>query len=182
MTAIPQIDGTVTIRSPAGRFLQAFRQRVATGLLTGRPHPRSRYTVTEAGPEHLTIGAADWWSAVNVGLNRVELRQVQPGVLRYHVRYWRWAQYALGVSGGLGLVGIVLLLSVDVRGYMARNPSAAISVLSIDQNVFVAWLMVLFWGFVWPWLLIALHKRPLRKLITRLITEVDAEAASTGEF
>ena len=46
--------------------------------------------------------------------------------------------------------------------------------LSIDQNLRVAWLMVLFWGFIWPWLLIWLHKRPLRGLITRLIAEIDA--------
>jgi hypothetical protein len=51
--------------------------------------------------------------------------------------------------------------------------------MSIDQNLSVAWLMVLFWGFVWPWLVIVLHKRPLRRLITRLIAEVDAGAAST---
>jgi hypothetical protein len=176
MTPIPEIEGTVTIRSPAERFLRAFHRRVGAGLLTGRPHPRSHYTVSDAGPEYLTFYVNDWWSAVNVGLNRVELRQIQPGVIRYRVRYWRWAQYALGVSGGLGLLGIVLLLSVDVRGYMAGNPSATISLLSIDQNVFAVWFMVLFWGFVWPWLLISLHKRPLRGLITRLITEVDAEA------
>lgn len=177
MTPIPEIEGTVTIQSPVERFLRAFRRRVGVGLLTGRPHARSRYTVSDEGPEHLAFFADDWWSAVNVGLNRVELSQVQPGVIRYRVRYWQWARYALAVSGGLGLLGIGLLLSVDVRGYMASNPTATISLLSLDQNVFAAWFMVLFWGFVWPWLLISLHKRPLRGLITRLITEVDTEAA-----
>jgi hypothetical protein len=34
--------------------------------------------------------------------------------------------------------------------------------------------MVLFWGFVWPWLLVALHKRPVRRLLERIIAEVDA--------
>jgi hypothetical protein len=57
--------------------------------------------------------------------------------------------------------------------------------LSIEQHVLVAWAMVVFWGFVWPWLLIALHKRPLRRLIERLIAEVDAgrptEGASAGD-
>jgi hypothetical protein len=46
--------------------------------------------------------------------------------------------------------------------------------LSIDQNLALAWLMVVFWGFLWPWLLISMHKRPLRRLVTRLIAEVDA--------
>lgn len=39
--------------------------------------------------------------------------------------------------------------------------------------------MVILWGFVWPWLLIALHKKPLRRLIAGLIAEVDAQAAGT---
>lgn len=43
-------------------------------------------------------------------------------------------------------------------------------------------LMALFWGFVWPWLLIPMHKRPLHGLVVRLITEVDARAMlSAGE-
>lgn len=37
--------------------------------------------------------------------------------------------------------------------------------------------MVVFWGFVWPWILILLHKRPLHSLMARLITEVDAESS-----
>ena len=52
--------------------------------------------------------------------------------------------------------------------------------LSIEQNLLIGWLMVLFWGFIWPWLLISLHKRPLHGLVARLIAEVDAQAASTG--
>lgn len=177
MTVIPAIEGTVPIQS-AERFLPAFRRRVTAGLLTGRPHPRSRYVVVEAGAGHLEVRAADWWSAINVGLNWVELRNVAPGLIRYRVRYWRWAQFALGLSGGLGLAGIVLLLSLDVRGYLARHPASMIAGWSMDQNVRIAWLMVLLWGFVWPWVLIAVHKPSLRRLIARLISEVDAEAVS----
>jgi hypothetical protein len=71
-----------------------------------------------------------------------------------------------------------MLLSLDVRDYIARNERSMIPGLSIEQNLGIAWLMVLFWGFIWPWLLIALHKRPLRQLVTRLIREVDVAAAS----
>jgi hypothetical protein len=177
MILIPEIEGNVSIRSPAERFLQAFRQRVTAGLLTGRPHPRSNYVVSEASPGHLEVRAADWWTAINVGLNRLELWHLQPSVIRYNVRYWRWAQYALGLSGGLGVAGLVMLLSLDVRAYIARHRNSMVPGLSIDQNLLIAWLMVLFWGFIWPWLLISLHKRPLRRLVTRLIAEVDAGAA-----
>jgi hypothetical protein len=180
MRLTPALEGSANVQSRAEPFFQAFRRRVDAGLLTGRPHPRSRYVVTGAGPDRLEMRAADWWSAINVGLNEVELRYVSPGAVRYRVRYWRWARYVLALSGSLGLAGIVMLLSLDVRGYIAGHRASMIPGLSINQNLFIAWLMVMFWGFVWPWLLIALHKRPLHRLISRLIAEVDDEAASPG--
>ena len=173
---IPQIEGTVPIRSPAESFLRAFRERVTAGLLDGRPHPRSNYVVSEAASGALVVLAADWWTAINVGLNRVELRPLPPDLIRYDVRYWRWALYAISLSAGLGLVGLAMLLSLDVRSYIARHERSMIPGLSIEQNLAIAWLMVLFWGYIWPWLLIALHKRPLRQLVTRLIGEVDVAA------
>jgi len=177
---IPKTDGTVTIRSSAEQFFEAFRARVAAGLLTGRPHPRSNYLVTEASTAHLEVCAAGWWTAINVGLNRLRLRLLRPGLIRYDVQYWRWARYVLGLCSVPGLVGLALLLSIDVRGYIARHPSSMIPGMSIEQNLSVGWLLVLFWGFVWPWLVILLHKRSLRRLIARLIAEVDAGVAPTA--
>ncbi|MGH9383172.1 MAG: hypothetical protein ACRD2N_02620 [Vicinamibacterales bacterium] len=132
----------------------------------------------DASPSHLEVHAADWWTAINVGLNQLELRHVQANVIGYHVRYWRWATYALGLSGVLGLVGLALLLGFDARGYIARHANSMIPGLTVDQNLLIAWVMVLFWGFIWPWLLIWLHKRPLGRLVTRLIEEVDAGVAT----
>lgn len=176
MTLTPQTEGTVPIRSSAAQFLEAFRRRVAAGLLSGQPHPRSNYLIAESPSDRLHVRAADSWTAINVGLNELELQPSQPGTIRYRVRYWRWAGYALGVSAILGIVGLLLLLTLDVRGYIAGHATARVPGLSIDQSLAIMWAMVLFWGFVWPWLLIALHKRPLRRLIARLIAEVDAQA------
>ena len=171
----PQIQGTVRIGSAADEFLEAFRRRIGASLLTGQPHPRSNYRLVETGPGHLVVHAASWWTAINVGLNELELHLPQGGSVRYQVRYWRWVQFGLALSAVLGLVGIVLLANLDVRGYIGRHSSSMLPGLSVDQNLRIAWLMVLFWGFVWPWLLIPLHKRPLRRLVERLITEVDSQ-------
>jgi hypothetical protein len=51
----PQIEGTVSIRSPAESFLQEFRERVSAGLLDGRPHPRSNYVVSDAASGTLVV-------------------------------------------------------------------------------------------------------------------------------
>lgn len=171
----PEIRGTVEIRCAPAQFLQAFRQRVAGGLLSGKPHPRSNYVITQAGPDRLHVRAADWWTAINVGLNELDLRLPQQGTVCYQVRYWRWASYALGLSGMLGLIGVLLLLTLDVRGYIARFPERMLPGLSADQNLLLGWAMVLFWGFVWPWILIVLHQSPLRRLVTRLVMEVDSQ-------
>jgi len=178
MALTPELEGTASIRSSPDAFFRAFRRRVSRGLLTGRPHPRSNYVVTEAGPARLEVRANGWWTAINVGLNRLELRPSSPGVIRYHVRYWQWARFVLFLSGALGLIGLVFLLGFDVRGYIIRHRSSMISGLSIDQNLLIAWSLVLFWGFIWPWLLIEWHKRPVHGLVARLIAEVDAEVES----
>ena len=70
----------------------------------------------------------------------------------------------------------------DARAYMEDTLVATIPGLSADHHVVIAWGMALFWGFAWPWLMIAFHKRPLHTLMTRLVGEVDASAnpASCG--
>src|SRR5262245_24279777 len=180
MTLTPEIQGIVQIRSAPAEFLEAFRQRVASGLLSGSPHSRSNYVITETGPDRLHVRAADWTTAIAVGLNEVSLETLGPGTVQYHVRYWRWASYALGLGAVIGVIGLVLLLTFDIRAYIARYPSRMIPGLSVDQNVLVAWAMVVFWGFLWPWILLALHKGPLRRLVTRLITEVDTQSSAAS--
>ena len=178
MSLTPEVRGRVGIQSPAGRFLPAFEQRVAAGLLAGTPDRRSSYRVVSSSPAGLSIEAANWRTAFYVGLNDVEVRLVQPGAVQYRVRYWRWAWFCLALCGVLGMIGVVLLLTTDARAYMEDTVVAKIPGLSADQHVVIAWGMALFWGFVWPWLMIAFHKRPLHTLMTRLIGEVDARAAS----
>lgn len=173
----PHIEGTVQIRSNPNGFVQAFEHRVQAGLLTGRAHPRSNYRALRVGAEQLHISAADWLTAFNVGLNEVELQAV-PGSVHYQVWYWRWTRFVLLFSGGLGAIGLMLLQILDVRTYIANHPGSMIPGLSVDHNLQVAWSLFVFWGFVFPWLLIAMHKRPLRRLVERLIADVDSKDAS----
>ena len=174
MIFTPQIDGSLPIHSPPVEFARALERRVAAGLLTGAADRRSNYQLLGSGPDGIRVSATDWWTAFNVGLNDVELRFPLPGVVHYTVRYWRWAAYGIGLCGAMGVTGLVLLLGFDARGYFARNPASRFPGLSVDHSLFVAWTMTIFWGFVWPWILIALHKRPLHRLVARLVREIDA--------
>lgn len=174
----PHIEGTVPIHSTGDTFLKAFERRVQDGLLSGHPHPRSRYRALNVGRGKLHVSADTWWTASNVGLNELEL-EVFPGAVHYHVWYWRWARFVLSLSGSLGVIGLVLISVFDVRGYLASHPGAMIRGLSVDENAQIAWALVMFWGFIAPWLIIAFHKRPLRRLVERLIREVDRSASAT---
>jgi hypothetical protein len=173
----PRIEGAASIRASASDFFRSFGRRVDAGLLSGRPHPRSNYTVTSAEGDRLKVSAADWRTAFNVGLNEIELRALDPGRAGYRVEYKRWAVYvlALGATIGAGLIGALAFF--DLHVHTEAGPALMIPGLS-DNPQFVEWVMIAFWGFVWPWLLIAFHKRPLRRLFERIIAEVDAGAGA----
>jgi hypothetical protein len=173
----PHLEGTVPIQSSADEFLRAFERRVQAGLLTGHGHARSVYRALQVGPGQLHVSAANWWTASRVGLNELELH-VSPGSVQYQVWFWRWARFVLGFCGSLGVIGLVVIQMFDVRAYIAGHPGTMIPGLSVDQNMQVAVSLVLFWGFIAPWLLIAVHKGPVRRLVERLIREVDRSGAT----
>jgi len=174
MSLQPAIQGACFINSLPAEFFARMKGRVVAGLLSGGAQSRSNYVVTQAESTFLRIRAADWSTALNVGLNELELHATQPGQVRYHVRYWRWAGYGIALCAVLGAIGLGFLLFTDVPSYIEAHPARMIPGLSTEQNLLFAWTMVLFWGFVWPWLLIHLHQRPLHRLLERVISEVDA--------
>ena len=181
MTFVPRLQGTVAIRTSAAPFLSAFARRAERGLVSARPHPRARYVVTRPKPGALHVAAGNWWTAVVVGLNEIELEAFGTGRLRYTIQYWRWAAFALALAGCLGVTMLAVFVAIDFPGYIERHPERMVPGLSADQHVLAAWLTVAFWGFVWPWLLIARRKQPLRRLIARIIAEVDGVVGAHEE-
>jgi hypothetical protein len=175
MWFLPRTEGSAPIRSEPESFVQAFARRIETRLLPHASPRRSRYAVSRKGRDGLAFRAADWLTAVNVGLNDVELT-TSAGQVRYTIEYWRWAAYVVLLCAAIGLAVVLVFLSFDIRGYVDRHPEGSFPGLTADQNVAVGWSMALFWGFVWPWIMIALHKRPVRMLMERIIAEVDLDA------
>lgn len=177
MVFLPEIHGTLTIRSEPEFFFRAFHRRVTSGLLTGSPHRRSKYVAKLVDAQHLSVRAADWTSAINVGLNDLDFEWAGEATLRYRVRYWRWTFFCVALGAVLALLGIALAVVFDVRAYLTQAPASMRWGLSIDQSITLLWTFIVFWGFVWPWLLVALHKRPLHALVKRLVMAVDESVA-----
>lgn len=172
-TGFASVQGTVDIQSDPTRFLSAFANRIETGLLQSTAERRNNYVVTRRDGQALAFRAANWWTAFNVGLNDVTLAVSSDGRVRYGISYGRWMGYGLVLCAAFGIGFIIFLLTYDIRAYLVEHPSSQLPGLSLDQNIAIAWAMALFWGFTWPWILTALHKRPLRRLMSRLIAEVD---------
>jgi hypothetical protein len=170
----PTVEGRAPIRGPVRAFLDNFVTRVEQGLLRGAAPHRNRYIVTQMGADRLSFRATTRLSAFNVGLNRVDLDVSSGSEVRYRIEYWQWAMYAVAGSAAIGFFLMAFFLVFDLRGYIASHPGPQYLGLSVEQSVLLAWGMALFWGFVWPWILIELHKRPLRWLMTQLIAEVDS--------
>lgn len=172
----PQIEDTLRIQASSARFIEALRERIHSGLITGQSSPRSNYSIAESTPETIRIRAVGWWTAINLGLNDLNLNFSDPGKVHFRLQYWRWSIYCLLLCFVIGLGGTLLFLRIDIRHYISTHPGARIPGLTIDQNLFFAWGNLLFWGLIWPWILIAYHQRPLRRLMERLVNEIDTDA------
>jgi hypothetical protein len=170
------VVGDVRIGAEPRAFFSAFTQRIGSGLLRGAPARRNRYGVIHQGRDGLAFRALDAWTAFYVGLNDVELTGTSGGHVSYRIEYRRWAWLVLLLCGGLGLVFVALFLVFDLRGTIESHAHSRVPGLSTGQNVAIAWAIALFWGFVWPWILIALHRGTLRRLLAQLVAEVDATA------
>jgi hypothetical protein len=105
-------------------------------------------------------------TAINVGINHVEVQIRENSWLEYVVTYRRWAAYCVALGALLGIFGVGgFLLFPNLRADVERG----------GPGIF--WGMVAFWGFVWPWLLIALHKPFAKRCLNRVLAEVDHQAA-----
>ena len=152
-----QVEGSAPIKAPPRSFIEKFVGRIETGLLPGS-RSRNRYRVTQQSGDALSFRAEDWWTAIAVGLNDVQLTGDPGGVVRYSIQYPRWSAYVLILGAVLGIVFVVMMFTLPVT----------------KQTAAIALPIALFWAFVWPWILIAIHRRPLRRTMERVIAEVDA--------
>jgi hypothetical protein len=169
-------EGTESVQAQPQAFVDGFARRIESGLLRGAVPRRTHYVVTRESADGLAFRAAGWLTAITVGLNDVELSASPPGRVRFTVRYPRWSAFVLAGGVAFTVIFSAALLAIDIRSYIAQHAASRVPGLSLDQDVALAWGMGLFWGLVWPWILILLHRQPLRRLMRRLIVEVDAQA------
>src|SRR5215472_12088456 len=176
---LPTFNGQTQITSSGPVFLEAMKARIQSGLLMAKPHWRSRYEVTRQTEQELAFRASDILTAINVGLNDVSLRITGNRTVGYSVSYIRWAAYVVGLGAVLGIAFVLAFLFLDIEDSIGRYALVADPALNRTLGLALFWGLVVFWALVWPWILIVMHRPFARKLLNRIIREVDILAQQT---
>lgn len=162
----PRTQGSVRFDPLPPDFTDRIRDRVEQGLLMRGSRVRANYTVREQTDDAIAFGAGDWWTAINIGLNEVDVRREGEQTLHYTVRFPRWTAYAVALCG---VIAGFIALSFVVGGLLGAMREMTAGAW-LATNAFV-WGGVLFWGVVWPWVLAAFHKKHLRRFMERMLRE-----------
>lgn len=165
----PEFSGTYSPERIRPDFIGALAQRVRSGLFPGASERRNRYKVVNESEGELRFRSEGLLSAITVGWNdvqiQIDLAPQTPGAqpkIHYRVMFFNWAAYGVALCG---LIALCLIAAASIFGgkFLGDYPAA--------KTIF--WIMFAFWGFVWPWILVALHKRPAARLLERLLSEVN---------
>jgi len=164
----PEFSGTYSPQSLRSDFLAAIAERVRRGLFPRASERRNRYAVVTESEEELRFRSEGFLAAISSGWNDVHVRidsaPGSPPNVRYDVRYFAWARYSVAFCA---LIAVGLIAGWSLYGArFGAGQSAA-------NTIF--WIVVFFWGFVWPWILVAIHRRPATRALERLLAAVNEE-------
>lgn len=162
----PEFSGTYSPETLRPDFIPALAERVRSGVFPLASERRNRYAVVSESDKELRFRSEGLLASITIGWNdvRVEIDSPREGAPRVHyeARYFRWGRYSVLLCAS---IAVFLIAGWSLFGErLGARGSAA-------KTVF--WAMVIFWCFVWPWILVAIHKRPAAKALQRLFAEVN---------
>ena len=164
---------SIGVYSPASLnrdFIGRLSQRVSAGLFPMAPARRNKYEIVEETDDLLHFRAGTLLTALYVGLNNVRVEADHgKGEVRYQMRYWTWAKFNVLLCLSIGLLLAVLLGTPLFGVYLLPQdhypPNEAIIAYALP--------MAAFWGLAWPWLLVAIHKRPAARCLKMIFEQVN---------
>jgi len=163
----PEFSGTYCPETLRPDFIASLAERVRRGLFPRASQRRNGYAVVSESEKELRFRSEGLLTAISIGWNDVQVQiesapHSAPRVC-YEVRYFGWARYSVILCA---FIGIALIAGWSLLGekFGARRSAA--------KPIFRA--MVMFWCFVWPWILVAIHKRPAPRALERLFAEINS--------
>jgi len=161
----PAYEGVIELGAVPDDFTERVARRVESGLLVPGSRRRADYVVRSRSQDAVSFAARGFWTAYNVGLNEVELRRDGLHRIAYHGSFRRWAAYA--AIHGLALTGAILAV-------VLAWPGARDQVSQTPYGWPVLLGLLVFFGLLWPWVLVAIHRRMVPWSLVRIVQEVAA--------
>lgn len=172
----PSFEGEWSPENLASDFVRRMAARVRSGLLPAAKRRRNRYELLVETDESVRFRSTTLLTGANIGWNDVALRVDPRGrTVTYRVAYWTWARYCIGLGLALGLLFGVLVVAPVVTGWF---PFPETFYPARAEVVYFGLPIMGFWCLVWPWVLIAMHKRPARAGFLGLLEEINSEATA----
>lgn len=159
----PEHSGVFHLNHVPEDFTERMARRVHDGLFIPGSRVRANYSVRSRGGDVLHFGSDSVWTSINLGLNEVTLRRTGPATVEFRFTYWTWLLYGVALCGFIGLFLLV--------GFAAL-PAMRQAVNAQPLTTCFFWGMTIFWGLLWPWILVLLHKRPAARALERIVGEV----------
>jgi hypothetical protein len=159
---IPTCGGEIDVGKMPADFSRLVAERVKTGLLNPGERARANYRVVHLDDQAVVFEAQDFWTAFNIGLNRVRVYRVDGRRVGYAVEFWNWTFYVAALFAAIALLiaAAWLLVSGDDLQGTGGFIKGAVLVATIA-----------FWGLASPWLLAAMHKPVVCKVLERILKE-----------
>ena len=161
----PSYDGTIEIMPLPSDFTDRIARRIENGLLNPGSRRRANYVVRSKSGDAISFSAVGFWTAYNVGLNEVELRRAGPNSIAYHGSYRRWATYV--VIQALVVVAAIIFVILVV-------PSGRDDVARYSWGWWYLGALLVFFGLVFPWLMVAMHRRFAARALEGIVRQAVA--------
>jgi len=164
MNLLPNTSGTYHGEVRAD-FLPSLSKRIRSGLFPMASARRNQYEIVSEDEDSLRFRSNSVLTGINVGLNEVSVTvDRKANCVRFEIAYWTWAKYVIMLSAAI--VSPLLLC------FAAKPLLPAAWFEGYDQAPALAWAMMFFWGLVWPWILINMHKPNVRRCLTNIFDEL----------
>ena len=166
----PRFDGVYEPKRIARDFAVRLAARVSSaGLFPTAPPRRNRYEVVSQSDDGVTFRSSDFLTGINIGLNEVAVAvDAAKGVARYTVSFRTWAAYSFGLSG---------LIAAVVFGFLCLPLLTGSGSPFVDHSPAVilgaGFPLALLLGVGLPLAHIAFHKRAARRVLERILDEVN---------
>ncbi len=170
----PRGTGTWTTEKLSKDIIPALTDRIRHGgLFPKATNRRNNYEILESGYDRLHFRSVGILAGITIGLNdvRISIDHTCANTLVYSFKYRTWAKYSIYLC-----LGILIFLAGNLFIFRSAIPPDYFSEFKPANNgQLVAILLfsgnAVFWGLLWPWILIAIHRKHAARFLEYILKE-----------